>query len=149
MKRYPFPPGLTRWLIPGLLLLTLAGCLQAAFDQRSLDRTTDLKSKTLALMDKSGEPFTQHATAVSDVRSQMRSALAAEELRKQNKETVAMWREILVNDTTSAGSPVGFFNRWQQQGTVNPVFLSQARPVIEKNFDRLIELENAKTKSLP
>lgn len=149
MKPFRFP----RWLALGslflLLGLILASCLQAAFDQRSLDRTTDLKSKTLTLLDKSAEPFAQHATEVSDLRGQLQAALAAEELRKPNKETVAMWRKILVSDTTSAGSPVALFNQWRQQGTVNPVFLSQARPVVEKNFDRIIELENAKTKSLP
>src|SRR5262245_52359436 len=93
LTQLPFPARTTRLAIYLLVAAGISGCTSQ--DQRILARTGDLKTQTLALMDKAGEPYSAHADEIGARNAQLERLYDQERARPGNGPTTRMWTTLL------------------------------------------------------
>jgi hypothetical protein len=131
-------------ILLGYLLLQGCGPSMALFSERAYDLATSLKVETLALMDKAVEPYDKHAAKVEDLILELRKAYEYAAGRASNEIPAEQWAILIDPEKNLAG---GFFKRWQEKGTLNKIFIDEAKKgLIAPAFDLIIGLEAGKLK---
>ncbi len=124
--------------------LLLAGCVTTArFDQRAYETAVDLKVDSLVLVEQSVEHYTNH---IAECEAVLLRVCKAHEYAKgipNNDKTVMQW--TLVADPQGGGI-AGVIADWKEVGMFDEFEVEESLPMIESNFDAIIELEAAKLK---
>lgn len=131
-----------------LIIFTFVGILGcghyiAPYNETAYQNATDLKVESLALVDKSTEPYSDH---VQDVQSLMIKIDQAYEFAKglpKNGITTKQWEIIIDPNRNMLG---GFIKKWEADGELREVFVKEFKTQVSQGFDQLIELESAKIK---
>lgn len=129
------------WLLQAALLFALAGCATPVFDQLVRDNDQQLKTDTLALVDKSGNRYATQQAAVDALQARYAAAADAAAKIEKNDAVVAAWQVIRRENSGSAGE---FFAMWKRNGTIRPAFRGEKKAQIARHFDYLICLEDVK-----
>ena len=126
-------------LVTSILAIIMASCV-SLYDHYTYTETIETKLQALSVMDLSDEPYSEHETEVMALKNQIEKMLTYEKAKSKNAITIKMW-EVLHNDKNLIGS---YIKLWKQKGTMNPVFIDEAKPQIAEAFDILIQFEEKK-----
>jgi hypothetical protein len=122
----------------------IAGC--ASQDGRILATTGDLKTGTLALMDKAIEPYSAHAEEIDVQKAQLKRLYDQERTRPGNGPTTRMWATLLQVDPKLPGSGIypRFLDQWEKKNVLSSVYIEDKKQTVGDAFDKIISLESAK-----
>lgn len=133
-----------RWLglTPAALVFVLLGCVATpTFDPAVQQVAVQLKTDTLALVDKSGARYATQQAAVGALLARYAAASDAAATVENNAAVVTAWQTIRGPKAGSAGE---FFDMWKQRGIIRPAFRAEKKTQIARHFDYLICLEDVK-----
>lgn len=129
-----------------LVAVALAACRTSKdetfnFDPAAHQRATELKSRTLALVAMSGEPYSRHRTEVEALNADIESAYTLSAAAPDNEAVAAAWAAVKAPDGDLYG---GFVRRWQASGRVDEATRNAALERLTAQFDYILCLEAAK-----
>lgn len=134
-------------LLMTAFLVVLTGCSTISpFNQHAYEQATALKVDALALVDKSNEPYAQHAAEVTDIETRCRQAYEYANGLPNNQDTANQWKIITDPD---GGSLFAYFELWKSEGQVRPAAVKDAEQQLAEHFDQIIQLESGKIKPHP
>lgn len=123
-------------------VLMLAGCaISPPFDAGALNQAKSLRASSLALMGKATEPFANHASEVTQLRSQLDQAVVASSARSRNKSVTKQWEILAAPQGHLLG---GFLSRWQSSTTLGAGFITESQNLVGEGFDKIIAVEEAR-----
>lgn len=127
----------------GIVLLwavALAACapLIAEYSLEAYRNATTLKAETVALIDKSTEPYSRHAEAAEALSVRIAAAHEFAAGLPANQISARQWALMRDPDRALFG---GFVRFWRSSGTVSPAFRDEYRGQISEAFDYIICLE--------
>ena len=129
-------------ILISLVGLLLAGCVSTApFDQRAYETAIDLKVDSLVLVEQSIEHYTNHVAECAAVLIRARKAHEYAKGIPDNEKTEELWEKI--NDADQ-GSLAGYIKDWKEVGRFGEFEVEESIPLIENQFDAIIDLEAAK-----
>jgi hypothetical protein len=105
------------------------------YDQQSVDNVESVRAKTLALMDKAVEPYSDHTDEVSQLLREIQSARSHAAEISGNKDCTDLW-DILLDPK---GGYVGeFIANWKDQGKMpSPELVAHEKQVTADFFDKI------------
>jgi hypothetical protein len=115
----------------------------ALYDEKAYEQATSLKVESLALMDKAVEPYGTHEPKVDDLKLQLEKSYEYAKGRPKNDISVKQWQILLDPERNLLG---GFLKRWENESTLSPMFVKEAKGLIADAFDTIIGLESGKIK---
>lgn len=135
-----------RSLFAALLVIaatTLGACSPtiSEFNARAYEQATSLKVESLALMERGTEPYTEHVSAVDELRTELRKAHEFAQGRPNNEISARQWEILIDPDRDLLG---GFLRDWEEQSSFSEVFVEEKKTQIARAFDTIIELESGK-----
>jgi hypothetical protein len=131
-------------------ILTIAAFLLQAcstiapFNETAYKMSTSLKVDSLTLIDKATETYTLHEKEVSELNAELSKAYEYAKSRPQNNESTCQWSSMIDPNKHLMG---GFLKKWENDQTLKPNFIKEAKQEISQNFDRISELESGKNKT--
>lgn len=131
------------------LLIALAGCtpLIAPYSAKAYENATSLKAQTLALMDKSDEPYSRHSGEIEGPNGHTAKLNAAYEYvagLDNNSISARQWRILIDKNGKLYGK---FISRWQDDGVLREAFITEFKKQVSDAFDEIICLETNKKES--
>lgn len=141
MRRVPLHPFLLAVCLAALA--AWAGCAPsiAPFSERAYEQAVSLKVEALTLMGKATEPFAEHRAEVAALRLDLDKAYEFARGRPRNDLSARQWAILSDSDRNLLG---GFLARWETEGSLSPVFVSEAQRLVADAFDTVIGLESGK-----
>lgn len=136
---------LSRLLLTVSFMLPVTGCAPsiAPFSEHAYERAVALKVDALTLMAEADEPFDAHRTEVEGLRAEVEKAYEFARGRPKNEISTRQWEFLKDPDRNLLG---GFLRRWEEQGRLSPVFVTEAQRLIADAFDTVIGLESGKVR---
>lgn len=125
------------------IILSCNSLKTAIFDQYSYQKTIEIKVEAAHIIDKATTPYTDHLQDIDRLRIDIQTITEYEKNKPHNEITYAMWQVLADEDKNLL---VGFLNRWQEKGQLNPVFVEEAKAQIMQAMDLLIQYEAKKDK---
>jgi len=121
------------------LLLLLVGCgsLIADYSLDAYKNATTLKAETAALIDKSNEPYDNHANAVDDLTTKINAAYEFAAGLPSNQISAAQWQILRDPNGKLYG---GFLRRWRT-GPLSTAYRADKKRQINRAYDYIICLE--------
>ncbi|MBC35064.1 MAG: hypothetical protein CL663_03345 [Bacteroidetes bacterium] len=124
--------------------LSIQSCNTALYyDHYSYKESISVKIEALALIKKSTAEFNKYEAKAEKIQIEMMKLYEYEKYRKNNDETVKMWKLMLDPD---GGLYAGYIEKWKEKGKMSKVFATEAKKNIEQAFDIIIGFENKKIK---
>ena len=120
-----------------LSLVVLVSC-SAVYSPYIYDRTAELKTETMTLMNKGTEPFGKYASKINQLKVDLESVRQQEQLRRHNSVKQKQW--ALQFDSTGY-LLYGFLNKWKQDTVLSETFVSLQRKLVGEAFDLIQETE--------
>lgn len=136
-------PSTAGTVLLGLLLLALSACGPAIseFNARAYEQATSLKVEALALMDAATRPYSEHAEAVQQLKTDLQKAYEFAKGRPNNEISARQWRILIDAERDLLG---GFLADWQEQSSFSSAFVDEKKTQVARAFDTIIELESGK-----
>ncbi|WP_291319737.1 hypothetical protein [Desulfonatronospira sp.] len=129
----------------GLVFIALLslGCAPsiALYSERAYDQAVTLKASSLRLMDRAVEPYNDHEQSIESLLFEMDKAYEYARGRPANELSTRQWEILRDPDRHLLG---GFIRRWEEQETLSPFFISEAKEQVGHAFDTVIGLESGK-----
>lgn len=120
----------------------IAGCkLIAEYNQVAYEYATSLKAEALALMEKASEPYADHEEDVEELMLEVEKAYEYANGLPKNEISAEQWKILKDKEGTLLGS---FIELWKKEGQLSEISIVEAKEVVSKNFDQIIELEVAR-----
>lgn len=143
-----------QWWWLGLFLFAgLPACktLSSAYDSDTFQRTTALKEKALALLDKATEPYAGHTAGAKALLDEATALYERQKGRKQNEASIQQWK-LLLEDNALPGTEAilpGFFKEWEaaKAKPLSAFYIGEKKKKVAAAFDEILKLEGAKPKS--
>lgn len=128
-----------------VLLLGCVGCTPtiAPFSERAYEQAVSLKVDALAVMGEATDPYDVHRDEVAALRSEVEKAYEFAHGRPKNDLSARQWALLKDPDRNLLG---GFLARWEAQGSLAPVFVTEAQRLVAQAFDTIIGLESGKVR---
>lgn len=126
--------------------LVLAACNSFSgpqYSQAAVDQATVLKAESLALLGQANEAFADHATESELLLAKAEAAEAGAAGVPGNEAVFKQWQLITDPGGNLLGGTLG---RWEDQGTLQPVFRDEISAQVADAFDILICTEESKLK---
>lgn len=122
------------------LFFVLAACepFISPFTEQAYKNATTLKAQSLALIAKSGQPYSMHRDAVEKLLVDVDAAYEYADGLPNNEVVSAQWVILRNPDGNLLG---GFANRWRSSGTLNPFIREEISMQVGKAFDTIICVE--------
>jgi hypothetical protein len=138
------PSQLMRIMTIIIILTSFAACSTiSTFDQHAYTQTTSLKVDALNIMSMASDDFNTHVSDVKTLKTNLQKAYEYEKNRPLNKITMQMWDKLLNPEGHLLG---GFLQRWEEKGSMNEVFVNEAKKQVAEAFDLIAALESGKIK---
>jgi hypothetical protein len=132
--------------IAGALLLCLAAAactpIGSAYSERSYHYATELKARSLALIDRSANPFRTEKAEVEAVMVEIDAAYEYAAGLPRNAVSARQWDLMRAPEEGLMG---GFVALWREQGTLGAFFREERKTQVRRAYDRIICLEANKT----
>lgn len=128
-----------------LVAIAVSGCAPSIsqFNETAYQQAVQLKVQSLALLDKATEPYADHADKAETLRQDLQTAYEYANGRPNNELSTRQWEIMIDLERNLMG---GLLARWEEEGTLSPVFVREFRGVISDAFDTIIGLESGKIK---
>ncbi|AEB09556.1 hypothetical protein [Desulfobacca acetoxidans] len=128
-----------------ILTVGLGGCATISpYSATAYEQATSLKAEALVLMGKATEPYSQHQTQVEALKLNLEKAYEYAKGRPKNELSIRQWEILKDPERHSLG---GFLKRWQQESSLRPAFVQEAKELVADQFDAIIGLESGKPKT--
>jgi hypothetical protein len=128
-----------------LSAIAMYGCNTIAhFDQTAYNQIVSVEADALAIMDKATEDYSKHEQEVEDFSTRMMKAYLYDKNRPKNVISDKMWELMIDPESNLLG---GFLKRWKSEKKLGKAFVSEAKKLVQENFDRIAQLESTKIKS--
>lgn len=121
---------------------TLMSCGGLHYSTTAYNDDMAIKNTAMALIQKSNEPYSSHATEVEALKADVLRALGNEKARKGNSATVALWNEVI----NAKGNLFDLLNLWKTNNQLSAAMTSESSAQIEKLLTNITELESNKKK---
>lgn len=133
-------------LVMALSFILLEACAPkiSLYNETAFQQAVNLKVDSLALIENAYQPFEQYRDEVRRHRIELLKALEFAKGRPDNEHSVQQWEIMVDPDRNMLG---GFLKRWEEAGSMSPIFISEAMENIAAGFDTIIGLESGKIKS--
>lgn len=128
-------------VIVALLLAAACQPVSPVYSPAAERDLTLLKGRTLRLMALAEEPFAAQESAVARLQGDLVAARDRAKARPRNSLVVRQWDELLSTDAHLLG---GFLLRWESESTLSAGFIVEARTLVQRAMDTMIEYEQAK-----
>jgi hypothetical protein len=123
----------------GLFILSCSTV--SVFSPEAYKQAVDLKVESLNLMSDATMPFTDFEEDVDFLKTEIEKAYEFSKGRPNNEISTKQW-EILNNpDGNLLG---GFLKRWEEEGKLSQMFVTEMRMLVSDAFDTIIGLESGK-----
>ncbi|MGJ8561879.1 MAG: hypothetical protein ACSHX3_16820 [Litorimonas sp.] len=122
------------------LAFALAACdpLISPFQEQAYENATTLKAQSLALIAKSGEPYSSHRETVDKLLVDVDAAYEYADGLPKNEVVSEQWDILRNPDGNLLG---GFARRWRSSGTLSPFFREELAIQLGNAFDTIICVE--------
>jgi hypothetical protein len=122
------------------LVFALAACdpLISPFQEQAYENATTLKAQSLALIAKSGEPYSSHREAVEKLLVDVDAAYEYADGLPKNEVVSKQWDILRNPDGNLLG---GITRRWRSSGTLRPFFREEVAIQVGDAFDTIICVE--------
>jgi len=137
----------TTFLLSTLTLsLFISACTMATprFDKVAYEKAVSLKVDSIALMDKSIEPYMTHESEVKVLSLRLEKAYEYAKGKPKNQIITKQW--LIINDPEKHQIG-GFLKRWKEKETLSKLFVNEAKKTIADGFDQVIGLESGLIKA--
>ncbi len=126
------------------LLILLMGCTSIApYNQRAYEQATSLKVDALNLMDKALQPYSNHKHQIDILKINIEKAYEYAKGRNKNEFSTKQWAIIKDPTRNSLG---GILKKWEDNTTLDKIFIVEAKALVSDAFDTVISLESGKIK---
>jgi hypothetical protein len=115
----------------------------AAYDPIALNNAVSLKSKSLNLVNKATEPYTDHEKEILESMQELEQAYEYACSLPKNNISVRQWEVLKDPGTNLLG---GFFQYWKQKEKLTQEFIDEISGEISRAFDTIIKLETLKNR---
>jgi len=123
-------------------MILLTAC-SPVYSPYIFDRTAELKTQSINLLDKASEPYDKQSAKIRLLQDELESIRLQEEMRKHNKLKVKEWHAML----DSTGYLLnGTFAKWQRDTVLTETFLKLQRKLVGEAFDLMQETEKQRLK---
>ena len=134
----------TSLLIVSIIITFLSACSSISeFSQYAYQQAVDLKVESLDLISNADQPFEDFASDVYSLKIELSKAVEFAKGRPNNEISTKQW-EILTDENRNLLG--GFLKRWEEEDTLSPMFVDEAKKIISDAFDTIIGLESGKIK---
>jgi hypothetical protein len=125
-----------------LLLVTSCASLRTAvFDQYSYQKGTEIKVDATRLMDKANTQYDSQTAAIVNLQTELDKMVEYEKNKPDNQISYAMWKMLADPNKKFIG---GFLKFWKDKGTVNTVFIDEAKGQVTEALDLILQYEGKK-----
>ncbi|MEN1784311.1 MAG: hypothetical protein AAGF77_04145 [Bacteroidota bacterium] len=134
-------------LLSSICLTLVMGCgtfKSALYDQHSYQKAVEIKVDAARLMDKASEPYSNHTQHAEEVLAELDKMVIYEANKPNNSISLRMWKILADSDKNLLA---GFIKKWEADGTLNPILVSEAQSQVAEAFDLLIQYEGKKEKA--
>lgn len=133
-------------LLPLLSALTLSLALWSCasisvFSPEAYKQAVDLKVESLELMSFATEPYTDYEEGAMILKTELRKAYEFSKGRPDNEISTEQWELLIDEEGNLLG---GFLKRWEAEGTLSEMFVSEMQTLVSDAFDTIIGLESGK-----
>lgn len=133
---------LPRLLSALILSLTIWSCASiSVFSPEAYNQAVELKVESLELMSFATEQYADYKEDVIYLKTELRKAYEFAKGRPDNEISTEQW-EILINEEGNLLG--GFLKRWEEEGTLSEMFVTEMQILISDAFDTIIGLESGK-----
>ena len=133
---------LRRRLLILTIVLTLWSCSSiSVFSPEAYKQAVDLKVESLNLMSFATSPFEDYQDDVATLRTELTKAYEFASGRPDNELSAQQW-EILIDEEGNLLG--GFLKRWENEGTLGEMFVTEMQMLVSDAFDTIIGLESGK-----
>jgi len=129
-----------------ILTLTLGFVISSCssisvFNPEAYKQAVDLKVESINLMSFATMPYTDFEDNIDFLDTELSKAYEFSKGRPDNEISTKQW-EILINpDGNLLG---GFLKRWEEEGTLSQMFVTEMQTLVSDAFDTIIGLESGK-----
>ena len=125
-----------------ILSLTIWSCASiSVFSPEAYNQAVELKVESLELMSFATEQYANYKEDVIYLKTELRKAYEFAKGRPDNEISAEQW-EILINEEGNLLG--GFLKRWEEEGTLSEVFVTEMQTLVSDAFDTIIGLESGK-----
>lgn len=123
-----------------LLLLFITACVPmiGPYSETAYKNATDLKPKTLAVMDKAEEPYATHKTDIEALAVELKAAHEYVKGVPHDHFSARQWELLTKEDGNLFGK---FHAMWKEQSILKRPFINEFKGQISEAFDEIICLE--------
>lgn len=133
---------LRRRLLILAIILSIWSCSTiSVFSPEAYKQAVDLKVESLELMSFATSPFDEYKENVTTLRTDLTKAYEFALGRPDNELSAEQW-EILINEDGNLLG--GFLKRWETEGTLGEMFVTEMQSLVSDAFDTIIGLESGK-----
>jgi hypothetical protein len=133
---------LTKIISALVFSLTIWSCSSiSVFSPEAYKQAIDLKVESLELMSFATSPYEDNEESVTYLKTELRKAYEFALGRPNNELSTEQW-EILINEEGNLLG--GFLKRWEAEGTLSEMFVTEMQTLVSDAFDTIIGLESGK-----
>jgi hypothetical protein len=124
------------------LILILYSCTSISeFSSEAYKQAVDLKVESLELMSYATESYIDYQEDVDLLKQGLKKAYEFAKGRPNNEISTQQWEILIDEDRSLLG---GFLKRWEDEDTLNEMFVTEAQSLVSDAFDTIIGLESGK-----
>jgi hypothetical protein len=133
---------LTKIISALVFSLTIWSCSSiSVFSPEAYKQAVDLKVESLELMSFATSPYEDNEESVTYLKTELRKAYEFALGRPNNELSTEQWK-ILINEEGNLLG--GFLKRWEAEGTLSEMFVTEMQILVSDAFDTIIGLESGK-----
>lgn len=111
------------------------------FSPEAYKQAVNLKVESLELMSFATEQYSDFGEEVVYLRTELKKAYEFSKGRPNNEISTRLW-EVLINEEGNLLG--GFLKRWETDGTLSQMFITEMQMLVSDAFDTIIGLESGK-----
>jgi len=124
------------------LSLTTWSCASiSVFSPEAYKQAVELKVESLELMSFATMPYVDYEEEVINLNTELDKAFEFSKGRPDNEISTEQWRILIDEEGNLLG---GFLKRWETEGSLSEMFVSEMQILVSDAFDTIIGLESGK-----
>lgn len=113
----------------------------SVFSPEAYKQAVELKVESLELMSFATMPYADYEEEVINLNTELDKAFEFSKGRPDNEISTEQWRILIDEEGNLLG---GFLKRWETEGSLSEMFVSEMQILVSDAFDTIIGLESGK-----